>query len=156
MNDQRTEIVRPAKLADLASITQCAHSAYRKYVKRMGKKPAPMVADFAAQITAKFVHVIERDAGVRGFVVFYPRGDHIHLENIAVHPDYAGHGLGATLVQFVERAARKHKLAAVELYTNAKMTENLPFYSKLGYAVTGRGIEDGFDRIYMRKIIAAQ
>ena len=51
------------------------------------------------------------------------------------------------------RAARAR---AVELYTNAQMTENLSLYPRLGYAKTGRRMEDGFDRVFYRKELAGK
>lgn len=117
----------------------------------MGRKPAPMVADFAGQIAAGQVHVAEGDGGIAGYIVFYPRGDHIHVENVAVDPALQGRGIGKALLGLAEAAAERHGLAALELYTNARMTENQVFYPRLGYVETGRREEDGFARVYYRK-----
>jgi ribosomal protein S18 acetylase RimI-like enzyme len=84
-------------------------------------------------------------------VVAYPRGDHWHLENVAVDPAAQGAGLGLALITHVEALARASGAQAVELYTNAKMIENRALYPRLGYAETGRAIEDGFDRVFYRK-----
>lgn len=62
-----------------------------------------------------------------------------------------GHGIGRALIAQVEATARKQGLAAVELYTNEKMTENLALYPRLGYRETGCHIEDGFARVFFRK-----
>jgi hypothetical protein len=40
-------IIRQAVSADLAEIESCAIAAYTMYVERIGKKPAPMVANFS-------------------------------------------------------------------------------------------------------------
>ena len=95
--------------------------------------------------------VIEADAELAGYVVSYPQGDHLHLENVAVHPDYQGRGLGYRLIEHVEQKARQQGLDHVELYTNAKMTENLELYPRLGYHQFDRRVEDGFDRVYFSK-----
>ena len=47
--------------------------------------------------------------------------------------------------------ARAARARAVELYTNAQMTENQSLYHRLGYAETGRAMEDEFDRVFYRK-----
>lgn len=39
--------IRPATVADLPTVRQCAVDAYGLYVERIGRKPAPMIADFA-------------------------------------------------------------------------------------------------------------
>ena len=143
--------IRRATPDDLAAVTACARAAYEMYVPRIGKEPAPMVADFAAQVASGEVYVILVEGSVEGYVVFYPEGDHLHLENIAVFPHNRGRGLGGKLIGFVEDEARRLGLAAIELYTNEKMTENLRMYPKLGYVETGRRQEAGFDRVYFRK-----
>ena len=148
-------VIRPARAGDCAAIQACAAAAYAPYVERIGRKPAPMVADFAAQIAAGQVHVLVEAGEIRGFAVFYPRGDHLHLENVAVDPTWHGRGHGRRLVAFVEQEARRLGLAAVELYTNEMMTENLVLYPRLGYRERGRGEQDGFCRVYFRKTLGS-
>ncbi len=53
-------MIRKAAGSDLASIRDCAQAAYARYVDRIGRKPVPMVADFATLIDNGFVDV---DAG---------------------------------------------------------------------------------------------
>jgi len=143
-------IVR-ANESHLGAIERCARAAYRKYVARIGREPAPMVADFASQIAAGEVWVAVDAGGLGGYVVCYSRADHMHLENVAVSPERQGHGIGRALIAHVEEMAREQGLAAVELYTNAKMTGNLRLYPYLDYRETGRRSEDGFARVFFRK-----
>ncbi len=143
--------IRQAVPGDLDRVKDCARQAYGLYVPRMGKEPAPMVADFEAQIRAGKLHVVELESKVAGFVVFYPRGDHLHVENVAVQPDAQGKGIGKALLGFAEDEARRLGLPAVELYTNVKMVENQAFYPALGYVETDRREEDGFSRVFYRK-----
>ncbi len=110
-----------------------------------------MIADFEQQIADGLVHVLADGGDVFGFIVFYPQNDHLHLENVAVRPECQGLGYGVQLIKFAEQTAAERDLAAVELYTNAKMTENLMLYPHLGYAEIARRYEDGFDRVYFRK-----
>jgi len=145
--------IRLATLSDLAAITDCAHRAYAKYVERIGRKPAPMIADFEASLRAKHVHVIQQLDRIIGYVVHYPLGDSMHLENVAVLPESRGRGAGRRLINFVEQETARQKLRAVELYTNVKMTENLLLYPAIGYVETGRRTEDGFERVYFKKSI---
>lgn len=147
--------IRPAQASDLSSIRKCAEAAYGKYVERIGKRPAPMIADFAGQVSKGIVHILLKDSMIAGFVVFYRRGDHVHLESVAVDPAFQNRGYGLQLINHVEKTAVEAGVQAVELYTNAKMTENLSFYPRLGYEETGRRIEDGFDRVFFRKALAA-
>ena len=148
--------IRPGTVSDLEQIKACAEAAYEGYIDRIGKKPAPMVADFLSAIHAGHLWTLADQSGPKGFVVFYPRGDHMHLENLVVHPSMQGQGLGRKLIAFVEEAARSQNLNAVELYTNAKMVENLTYYPHLGYEQKGRRTEDGFDRVFFRKSLFPQ
>lgn len=143
--------IRPAHESDLAGIQSCARKAYAMYIGRMDREPAPVHADFASQIARGCVDLATCDSRFAGYVVFYAEGDHVHLENIAVPPEYQGQGIGRRLIDHVERAAREAGYGAVELYTNAAMAENLALYPKLGYVEVGRGHEAGFNRVFFRK-----
>jgi len=141
-----------AETKDIEAIEICAIAAYGKYVERIGREPAPMISDFETLVERGVVYVATNNAGqLTGFVVFYPRGDHMHLENIAVSPDYQGLGVGKMLIEFCEHEARARGLAAVELYTNEKMTENLMLYPKAGFVEIDRRSENGFSRVFFRK-----
>jgi ribosomal protein S18 acetylase RimI-like enzyme len=146
--------IRPAGPDDLDAVRRIARAAYAPYVPRIGREPAPMVADFATSIAAGELWVA--GAPVAGFVVAYPRGDHWHLENVAVEPSAQGTGLGGALIAHVEAMARAARARAVELYTNAQMTGNRSLYPRLGYAETGRAVEGGFDRVFYRKELAGK
>jgi len=41
----------------------------------------------------------------------------------------------------------------VTLYTNERMTENLRLYPALGYLETGGAVQDGFARVFYRKLL---
>ncbi len=144
--------VRLAGPDDVAAICTCAEEAYEKYVARIGRKPAPMVADFAALVEKEQVHVATSDNGVLlGYIVFYPVDGSMHLENVAVTSASQGLGVGRRLLGLCEQAAREAGCSSVDLYTNEKMTENLTLYPRLGYVETERRTEDGFNRVYFKK-----
>ncbi len=145
--------IRLAHAEDREAIAACVNAAYKMYIERMGKKPAPMLADYAALITAGVVYVIPADDGVSGIVVLFPRADHLFLENVAVRPKEQGRGLGKALMAFVERQARAANLCEIRLYTHERMTENLAYYRKLGYEEVERRVEDGYHRVFMRKML---
>ncbi|MEM7289654.1 MAG: GNAT family N-acetyltransferase [Pseudomonadota bacterium] len=147
-------MIRPAIPRDVPDIEACAKEAFRKYIDRIGREPAPMVADFHTLVEQGRVFIFAgEDDLLRGFIVFYPRSDHMHLENIAVHNDAQGQGIGKRLIEYCEHCTREAGLGQVELYTNVRMTENLMLYSHLGYREIARRQEDGFERVYFRKSI---
>lgn len=145
--------IRPALTTDIPDIKRCAQKAYAKYIERMGKEPAPMHVDFAAQIANEYIHLAIYEDKFAGYVVFYPEDDHMHLESVAVLPEYSGRGIGKRLIDHVERAARQTGYKAIELYTNEAMTENLSMYPRLGYVEVDHRYDAGFNRIFFRKQI---
>ncbi|SMO78447.1 Acetyltransferase (GNAT) family protein [Thalassovita litoralis] len=144
-------MIRQATAEDETAIRQCAEAAYVRYVPLIGQKPAPMIADFARQIAQGRVFVSVRDGSLQGFIVFYPEDAHMMLENVAVFPEAAGGGIGKALIRYCEDTARRMGIAAVRLYTNEKMVENLSIYPGMGYVETGRRVEDGFARVFFEK-----
>jgi predicted N-acetyltransferase YhbS len=146
--------IRPATPADEARIRGCARLAFARYVPLIGRRPAPMDADIAAQIAAGEIHVATGAEGeLQGYIAFRPVDGVMLLDTVAVHPRAAGQGIGRALVAHCEKAARGLGLTRVRLYTNAAMTANLTLYPRLGYVATGRGTEDGFDRVHFEKTL---
>ncbi|MBT5435279.1 MAG: GNAT family N-acetyltransferase [Alphaproteobacteria bacterium] len=87
--------IRSASNDDLIAIEDCAREAYTVYVPRIGKVPAPMVADFESQIERGQIHIsTDMRGALTGYIVFYPRDGHMHLENVAVDPTHHGKGIG--------------------------------------------------------------
>ena len=57
-------MIRPANAADCAAIEAIVRAAYSIYLDRIGKPPGPMLDDYAAQIAAGTVSVLEDADGV--------------------------------------------------------------------------------------------
>lgn len=143
--------IRLADPGDEPAVRACAKAAYAAYVALIGKEPAPMVADFTAQIAASQVHVAQEAGRFMGFVTFFPEDGYMFLEAVAVTPAAKGRGIGGRLIGYCEDHARGLRLASVRLYTNEKMAANLTLYPHLGYVEAGRRHEDGYDRVYYEK-----
>jgi ribosomal protein S18 acetylase RimI-like enzyme len=148
--------IRQAEGDDVPAIEKIVEAAYSVYVPRIGRPPAPMAADYEALVASDEVWIGDVDGAVVGILVIRSSEDVLELENVAVDPAHQGQGHGRKLVDFAERHARELGLAAVELYTNEAMTENLHLYPRLGYVETRRGVEDGFRRVYFRKALDAR
>jgi GNAT superfamily N-acetyltransferase len=144
---------RPAGRRDVEVIAGLAHDAYQHYAARIGRPPAPMTADYAATVGRGQVWVAERGARVVGFVVLLDADDHLLLENVAVDPRAQGLGVGARLLALAEGEARRRGHGRIELYTNEAMTENLAYYPRKGYVETRRGEQDGYRRVWFRKVL---
>ena len=143
--------IRPAEPGDAAAVRDLVRAAYAGYVERIGKEPAPMREDYAALIRACEVWVLAEGGEVLGVLVIRPTEDHMFLGNVAVAPGHQGRGLGRELVTFAEGQTVAYGLPEVRLYTNEKMHENLAVYARLGFEETGRGLDGGYRRVFMRK-----
>lgn len=143
--------IRPAGAGDVAAIRRVVHEAYAIYLPRIGREPAPVAADYEALIAAGAVWVATSDDEVVGVLVLQREQGSLLLENVAVAPAAQGRGLGRALIAFAEQRAHELGLAEITLYTNARMTENLAFYTALGYTEIARRNEHGFDRVFFKK-----
>jgi hypothetical protein len=65
-------LIRPALPGDLVEICAFVRAAYEIYVERMGRKPAPMLADYRALTAAGRLQVAELDGRLAGALVLFP------------------------------------------------------------------------------------
>jgi len=149
-------MLRTARPEDRAAVEAIVNAAYSTYVERIGKSPGPMLDDYAGLIAAGAVSVLEEpNCVIAALIVLLSKPDHLLLDNIAVHPDRQGRGLGRRLIVFAETEARRRGYAELRLYTHERMTENIALYTRLGFRETGRGHDAGYDRVFMTKPIGA-
>jgi ribosomal protein S18 acetylase RimI-like enzyme len=146
--------IRRARADDAPRMHAISRSAFAKYVARIGREPAPMSADYAAAITAGHATVVESDGFVIGYLIGWPDGDAYFIKNVAVDPARQSEGFGRALLQHAIEEAKRLKLPALRLYTNAAMTENLTLYGRMGFVETHRTARAGFDRVHLRLPIA--
>ncbi|TWD51569.1 GNAT family N-acetyltransferase [Pseudomonas sp. SJZ131] len=144
-------IIRPATLEDIAQIEAIVEAAYSPYIERIGRKPAPMLDDYASQVLARRVHVLADEKRLSGFVVLIDTENYLLLDNIAVSPALKGQGLGRQLLDFAERHALEAGYSSIRLYTNEAMSENLALYARRGFVETHRVEENGLRRVHMSK-----
>lgn len=151
--------IEEALVSDAEAIKQIVLAAYSKYVPRMGgQEPAPMAADYHTIIASRSqeVFVLRRqgDGKVLGSVLLSDPGDgSIKVNNLVVDAAAQGRGYGRLLMDFAEGVARERGRAALTLFTNEKMTENIVLYPKMGFVEVGRRVEDGYSRVYFRKAL---
>ena len=147
--------VRQAAPPDVARIRAIVTAAYAKYLPRMDRPPAPLLADYPAAVARGEVWVAVTDGAVTGLVVVRVMPDHLLLENVAVDPSVQRTGVGARLLDLAEEQAARAGLTEIRLYTNAAMTENLAYYPRHGYVETHRGERNGYQLVYFSKQLRA-
>jgi hypothetical protein len=68
--------IRAATSADAAGVTRIVEDAYRHYIARIGRRPAPMLNDYGELISRDAVWVMEERGSIVGIVVLLPKPDH--------------------------------------------------------------------------------
>jgi ribosomal protein S18 acetylase RimI-like enzyme len=147
--------IRAATETDVVQALDLVQAAYRLYIARMGKPPGPMLDDYAQRQRDGQLYLATLGDELVGIAVIVRAPDHLHLDNVAVHPRWQGRGIGRALIAFAEETAQSWEVAELRLYTHVTMTENIALYTRLGFAETHRAVEDGYERVFMRKAIAA-
>lgn len=110
-----------------------------------------MLSNYEEVIASHVVWVVESQGKIVGGLVLIPAGDHVLLDNIAVHPDYQGQGIGRALLDLADTETRQLGLDELRLYTHIKMYENLELHSRLGWEETHCGEQDGYERVFFRR-----
>ena len=150
---QATFTIRAARRDDLAFLRRCAQEAYEIYIEAIGRAPAPMLFDFEAAVGHDTIEVLEADGHRVGHMRWELRRDCLFLDSIAITREAQGHGFARRAFDHLERVARATRRPAIELYTNVAMISNLTLYPHLGFTVSDRRHEDGYDRVYFRKAL---
>ena len=140
--------VRYAVPVDLAAVHAVTHAAYRRYVDRIGARPAPMDADYPHLMRRGCLFVVGSPAIAT--VTLVPEDGWLDLDNFAVAPDRQGQGLGRRILAFAEEHARQLWLPEVRLLTHAMMWENQRMYAGAGYREYARMGE----LVHYRKLVA--
>jgi ribosomal protein S18 acetylase RimI-like enzyme len=148
--------IQIANIEDIPMIKSMVDDAYSPYIERIGRPPAPMSEDWKLALQTHNVLMLRDSGRVVGSITFHDddASDTLKIDNVVVHPMAQGHGYGRFMINHVELESQARGLSGVSLYTNAKMVENPALYKKLGFTETGRGVEDGFERVYFCKKLA--
>ena len=143
-------MIREARKDDAAALSHCMKAAFSGPSAKLGGDPLPpMVADYETEIRYYSVWVAEIATDIIGGLVLVPKPDHMLIGIVAVDPKFQGLGLGKALLDFAERQTKRAGCSELRLATHIALTENIRFYTRLGWAETGRDES----RAYMSKQI---
>jgi ribosomal protein S18 acetylase RimI-like enzyme len=126
-------MLRPAISTDAPALAKLVTAAYGHYVERIGGPPRPMTDDYAEVIRTQRVTVADTGTEIIGLLVLDTTDEGFVIENVAVHPDHRGTGLGRILLELAEAEAVRAGFDSIYLYTHERMTENQALYARIGY-----------------------
>jgi ribosomal-protein-alanine N-acetyltransferase len=88
-------------------------------------------------ISFPFVVVRRPGEEVVAYIVFWQVRDDVQVNNIAVHPDCRGLGIGEALMQFAVAKVRGRGAAFMTLEVRQSNTAALALYKKFGFEILG-------------------
>lgn len=151
------------------AVRAMVQAAYAKYVDRIGRPPAPMLADYdkileedKQEVWVLAVPESSSDtnpsssssSNTMGSIILAPDPScaaALKINNLVVDPNSQGKGYGRVLMGFAEDLAKTRGLYKLTLFTNVMMWENIGLYAKLGFAEVDRRVEEGYERVYFEK-----
>jgi len=119
-------------------VRDLVRAAYARWIPFIGQEPGPMLADYDKAVRDHLIDLMETEGRVAGLIEMVPQADHLWVENIALHPNEQGRGLGAHLLARAEERAAALGLPELRLLTNEAFAANIALYERHGYAVTKR------------------
>ena len=127
--------LRLAGPADLAALGELQRAAYAPNRAVLGVEPLPLLFDYATLPAHYEAWIADGEGGPAGALILDPRPDHLLVWSLATAPAAQRQGLGARLLAAAEARARSFGLKTLSLYTGEKLTQNVRWYHRHGYAI---------------------
>lgn len=148
-------MLRRAAAEDAAAVRALTRAAYAKWVPLIGREPKPMRADYARAVREHRIDLALLADELAGLIETIEQPDHLLIENVAVSPAFQGKGLGRRLMAHAEQLATELGRTEIRLYTNARFTENVALYRRLGYRIDREESGPLGLTVYMGKPVSA-
>ncbi|MDI2129634.1 GNAT family N-acetyltransferase [Yinghuangia seranimata] len=129
--------IRPATAAD-SPVLQDIETAAGELFRSTGMDAIADDEPFPADVLARYAHdgrswvAVDDDRPVGYLLVDLVDGNW-HIEQVSVHPDHAGHGIGRALIDHVADEARRAGSPALTLTTFTEVPWNAPYYARCGF-----------------------
>jgi len=129
-----TTPLRRADAADVAAVHALQHAAYARNRTIMGLEPLPLTVDYATIVADYDVWLLEQGDALEGVLILKTRADDLLIWSVAVAPERRGRGVGNRLLAIAEARARELGRRKVRLYTGERLTDNIAWYERRGFA----------------------
>jgi ribosomal protein S18 acetylase RimI-like enzyme len=127
--------LRRATAADVDAVTALQRAAYARNREILGVEPLPLLADYTEVVSRYEVWLAEGEHGLDGALILEARPDDLLIWSVATVPRAQGRGLGRRRLAAAEARAAALGRRVMRLYTGEKMTANIAWYGRHGYAV---------------------
>ncbi len=95
---------------------------------------APLIADEPFERGDLTLLAVRGDK-IAGFLLARPQDGQVFVRELDVHPDHAGHRLGARLLDGAGRWGARRGARWLTLTTFAEVPWNAPYYARLGFEI---------------------
>ncbi|HEY8566015.1 MAG TPA: GNAT family protein [Beijerinckiaceae bacterium] len=127
--------LRRGDLTDVEALLALQRVAYAENAPLLGVEPLPLRADYRALMAELEVWLAADVSGLTGALLLDPQVDHLLIWSVATHPLARGSGLGNALLAAAEARAAALGLTTLRLYTGEKLSHNVAWYERRGYAI---------------------
>jgi GNAT superfamily N-acetyltransferase len=133
--------IRQARSEDAVGVHRVVQEAFGEYRQAV---PVSMSAldetpeDVRREVSSGNVVVAIDGTEVVGTVRYEVKPEVLYVGRLAVLPSYQRRGVGAALMEYVEKLAPTLGRTRIELATRQSLPDNVLFYERLGYTVTER------------------
>ena len=135
-------VIRPASSEDGSAIREIEWSAGERF-RDVGLPEIAEDEPPSAEILARYAEdgrswvAVDQADNPIGYVIVDVVDGNAHIEQVSVHPDHQGTGVGRALLEHVRAWAAAADLPAVTLMTFTDVPWNAPLYRHLGFRVLG-------------------
>lgn len=129
------QVLRRASADDAPALAASLERSYAANRVILGVEPIPLLTP-ATEILERYETWLAQDeGGIAGALALEPRADDLLIWSLSVDPGRQGKGLGRTLLAAAESRAADLGLHDIRLYTGEKLTRNVAWYARHGYAI---------------------
>jgi len=147
-----------ARAAEHDAIYQLMESAFTTYVQKLRNSatagPYPWLKEAIANETV-FVGIQKNE--IVAAVTTTRKDDLLSINQIAVHPERQGKGIGKWMLKEIETLARNEGATRLTLHTGEIMLDLLRLYKHFGFRETHKALpdhgEDAHLRVHMEKLL---
>jgi ribosomal protein S18 acetylase RimI-like enzyme len=130
-----TEPPRRAEPDDVPTVEALQRAAYARNRELLGVEPLPLKADYHDIVARMEVWLFGPAEAPDGVLALHAEPDALLIWSVATAPGAQGSGLGGAMLDFAHARARALQLPTIRLYTGEKLTANVGWYLRRGFAI---------------------